>query len=97
MPGETSGCSAGSGTSTAPGSNSGPDCKGFGVSTIAPVSMLIVSPKGSLNRKTALAMVHSLMMSAEKKWRTISGPNSLPEVIQGVEPRNEIRQLQGAA
>ena len=36
--------------------------------------------KGCLNRKTALAMVYRLMMSAKKKWRKISGPNRLPEV-----------------
>lgn len=40
--------------------------------------------KGCLNRKTALAMVFRLMMSAKKKWRKISGPNRLPEVIQGI-------------
>jgi len=34
--------------------------------------------KGCLNRKTALAMVFRLMMSAKKKWRKISGPNRLP-------------------
>jgi putative transposase len=25
------------------------------------------------------------MMSAKKKWRKISGPNRLPELIQGIE------------
>jgi len=40
--------------------------------------------KGCLNRKTALAMVFRLMMSAKKKWRKISGPNRLLEVIQGI-------------
>jgi hypothetical protein len=29
-------------------------------------------------------MVFRLMLSAKKKWRKISGPNRLPEVIQGV-------------
>ena len=53
--------------------------------------------KGCLNRKTALAMVYRLMMSAKKKWRKISGPNRLPEVIQGVEFKDGIRQLQTAA
>ncbi len=41
--------------------------------------------KGCLNRKIAPAMVFRLMMSAKKKWRKISGPNRLPEVIQGGE------------
>lgn len=53
--------------------------------------------KGCLNRKTALAMVFKLMMSAKKKWRRISGPNRLPEVIQGVEFTDGIKQIQKAA
>ena len=53
--------------------------------------------KGCLNRKTALAMVFRLMMSAKKKWRKISGPNRLSEVIQGVEFKNGIKQAQIAA
>ena len=53
--------------------------------------------KGCLNRKTALAMVFRLMMSAKKKWRKISGPNRLPEVIQGVEFKDGIKQTQIAA
>jgi len=53
--------------------------------------------KGCLNRKTALAMVFSLMMSAKKKWRKISGPNRLPEVIQGIAFKYGIKQLQNAA
>ncbi len=53
--------------------------------------------KGCLNRKTALAMVFRLMMSAKKKWRKISGPNRLPEVIQGIAFKDVIRQRQNAA
>ena len=36
-------------------------------------------------------------MSAKKKWRKISGPNRLPEIIQGVEFKDGIKQLQTAA
>ena len=43
--------------------------------------------KGSLSRKTALAMVFKLIMSAKKKWRKLSGTNSLLEVIQGLSSR----------
>lgn len=50
-----------------------------------------------LNSKTALAMVFRLMMSAKKKWRKISGPNRLNEVIQGVVFKDGIKQLQDAA
>ena len=53
--------------------------------------------RGCLNRKTALAMVFRLMMSARKKWRKISGLNRLPEVIQGVEFKDGIRQIQTTA
>jgi len=53
--------------------------------------------KGCLNRKTALAMVFRLMMSAKKKWRKISGPNRLPEIIHRVEFKDGIKQAQIAA
>jgi transposase-like protein len=53
--------------------------------------------KGCLNRKTALAMVFRLMISARKKWRKISAPARLPEVIQGVEFKDGIKQVQVAA
>ena len=53
--------------------------------------------KGCLSRKTALAMVFRLMMSAKKKWRKISAPARLPEVIQGVEFKDGIKQVQIAA
>ena len=53
--------------------------------------------RGCLNRKTALAMVFRLMMSAKKKWRKISGPNRLPEIIQGIAFKDGIKQLQNAA
>jgi hypothetical protein len=49
--------------------------------------------KGCLSRKTALAMVFKLMMSAKKKWRKLSGTNRLPEVIQGVEFKDGIKLL----
>jgi putative transposase len=44
-----------------------------------------------------LAMVFKLMMSAKKKWRKLCGTNRLPEVIQGVEFKDGIKQLQKAA
>ena len=53
--------------------------------------------KGCLSRKTALSMVFKLMMSAKKKWRKLNGTNRLPEVIQGVEFKDGIKQLQNAA
>jgi len=53
--------------------------------------------KGCLSRKTALSMVFKLMMSAKKKWRKLSGTNRLPEVIQGVEFKDGIKQVQNVA
>lgn len=50
-----------------------------------------------LSRKTALSMVFKLMMSAKKKWRKLDGKNRLPEIIQGVEFKDGIKQLQNAA
>ena len=53
--------------------------------------------KGCLSRKTALAMVFKLMMSAKKKWRKLSSTNRLPEVIQGVKFKDGVKQIQNAA
>jgi putative transposase len=53
--------------------------------------------KGCLSRKTALAMVFKLMVSAKKKWRKLDGKNRLPEIIQGLEFKDGIKQLQNAA
>ena len=53
--------------------------------------------KGCLSRKTGLAMAFRLMMSAQAKWRKLDGANRLPEIIQGIEFRDGIKQLQVAA
>jgi hypothetical protein len=37
------------------------------------------------------------MMSTKKKWRKLSGTNRLSEVIQGVEFKDGIKQLQKTA
>ena len=66
-------------------------------STFATVRHRTGKTKGCLSRKTGLAMAFKLMMSARKKWRKISGPNRLPELIQGVEFKDGIKQVQIAA
>lgn len=66
-------------------------------STFATVRHRTKRTKGCLSRKTGLAMAFKLMMSAQKKWRKLDGLNRLPEIIQGVEFRDGIRQLQTAA
>jgi transposase-like protein len=52
--------------------------------------------KGCLNRKTDLTMVFKLITSAKNKWRKLSGTNQLPEVIQGAEFKEGIKQFQNA-
>jgi transposase-like protein len=66
-------------------------------STFATVRHRTKRTKGCLNRKTGLAMAFKLMMSAQKKWRKLDGRNRLPEIIQGVEFRDGLRQIQTAA
>ncbi len=66
-------------------------------STFATVRHRTKRTKGCLSRKTGLAMAFKLMMSAQGKWRKLDGQNRLPEIIQGVEFRDGLRQLQAAA
>jgi len=66
-------------------------------STFATVRHRTKRTKGCLSRKTGLAMAFKLMMSAQKKWRKLDGQGRLPEIIQGVEFRDGIRQLHDAA
>ena len=66
-------------------------------STFATVPHRTKRTKGCLSRETGLAMAFKLMMSAQKKWRELDGQNRLPEIIQGIEFRDGIRQLQTAA
>jgi transposase-like protein len=66
-------------------------------STFATVRHRTKRTKGCLSRKTGLAMAFKLMMSAQKKWRKLDGQNRLPEIIQGIEFRDGIRQVQAAA
>jgi hypothetical protein len=42
-------------------------------------------------------MAFKLMMSAQKTWQKLDGENRLPKIIQGVEFRDGLRQLQAAA
>ena len=66
-------------------------------STFATVRHRTKRTKGCLSRKTGLAMAFKLMMSAQSKWRKLDGRNRLPEIIEGVEFRDGLRQLQTAA
>lgn len=53
--------------------------------------------KGCLSRKTGLAMAFRLMISAQNKWRKLDGANRIPEIIQGIEFKDGIKQMQKAA
>ncbi|PWG74388.1 IS256 family transposase, partial [Enterococcus hirae] len=46
-------------------------------STFATVRLRTTKTKGCLSRKTALAMVFKLMLSARKKWRRLDGSDHL--------------------
>ena len=48
-------------------------------------------------RKTALAMVFKLLLSARRKWRRLDGSNHLTEVVQGVKFNDGIKRIQNAA
>jgi transposase-like protein len=66
-------------------------------STFATVRHRTGKTKGCLSRKTGLAMAFKLMMSAQAKWRKLDGANRIPEIVQGVEFKDGIKQLQTAA
>lgn len=53
--------------------------------------------KGCLSRKTGLAMAFKQMMSAQTKWRKLDGANRMPGIIQGIEFKEGIKQLNKAA
>jgi putative transposase len=66
-------------------------------STFATVRLRTTKTKGCLSRKTALAMVFKLMLSARKKWRRLDGSDHLAEIIQGVTFKDGIKQIRYAA
>lgn len=66
-------------------------------STFATVRHRTGKTKGCLSRKTGLAMAFRLMMSAQARWRKLDGANRIPEIVQGVEFKDGIKQLHQAA
>ena len=66
-------------------------------STFATVRLRTAKTKGCLSRKTVLAMVFKLLLSARKKWRRLDGSDHLAEVIKGVTFKDGIKQIQNAA
>jgi putative transposase len=66
-------------------------------STCATVRHRTRKTKGCLSRKTGLAMAFKLMISAQGKWRKLDGANRMPEIIEGIEFKDGIKQLKNAA
>ena len=66
-------------------------------STFATVPQRTVKTKNCLSRKTALAMVFMLILSAKRKWRKLDGSSRLADVIEGVPFKDGIKQIKHAA
>ena len=66
-------------------------------STFATVRLRTYRTKGCLSRKTALAMVFKLLLSAKKSWRRLNGSEHIAEVIQGVKFEDGITPIKNAA
>lgn len=61
-------------------------------STFATVKLRTAKTRGCLSRKTAFTMVFKLLESAQKRWRKLTGPYRIAEVIGGVDFVNGIAQ-----
>ncbi|MEX2169268.1 MAG: IS256 family transposase [Pirellulales bacterium] len=66
-------------------------------STFATVRLRTKRTKGCGSRIACLTMVFKLMQSAQKRWRTFNGTETLPEVISGVQFTDGIKTKQVAA
>ncbi len=66
-------------------------------STFATVRLRTKKTKGSGSRLACLTMVYKLMMSAQKKWRALSGSDILPEILQGIKFINGEKETKHAA
>ncbi len=66
-------------------------------STFATVRLRTYKTKGCLSRKTALAMVFKLLLSAKKSWRRLNGSQHIADVIQGVRFEDGIKPIKNAA
>ena len=66
-------------------------------STCPTVRLGTEKTKGCLGRKTALAMVFELLLSARKNWRSLNGSARLAEIIRGVRFEDGSKKTQNAA
>jgi len=60
-------------------------------STFATVRLRTGKTRGCLSAKTGLAMVFTLMQSAQKRWRKLNGENRVAEVIREVNFKDGIK------
>jgi len=66
-------------------------------STFATVRLRTKKTKGSGSRTACLTMVYKLMMSAQRKWRMLNGSTLLPDVIEGINFIDGIKETKNAA
>ena len=66
-------------------------------SVFATVRLRTVETCGCLSRKTAFAMVLQLVLSAQQKWRRLNGHQRLAQLIEGVQFRDGIQEVQRTA
>ena len=66
-------------------------------STFATVRHRTGKTKGCLSRKTTLAMVFKLLLSAKKSWRKLNGSKHIAQVIEGVRFEDGIKPIKHAA
>ena len=53
--------------------------------------------KGNGSRLACLTMVFKLMESAAKKWRLLNGAQIIPDILQGIQFIDGIREEKAAA
>lgn len=53
--------------------------------------------RGNGSRVACLAMVFKLAQSASKKWRALNGSSLLPDVVQGIQFKDGVKQTKAAA
>jgi putative transposase len=60
-------------------------------STFATIRLRTAKTRGCLSRKTALAMVYKLALSAQARWRRLSKSELLTDVVGGVIFKDGVR------
>jgi transposase-like protein len=66
-------------------------------STFATIRLRTAKTRGCLSRKTALAMVYKLALSAQRGWRRLNSSELLTDVVGGVTFKDGVKITQEAA